>query len=501
MFKIVASAAVAALTAFQVQGRNNTVLFLVNMLGGLHNVHLATIQSLQENYPGLELHVASWNPVGNSLKRVSGAVAAKPVEFHALTNQSYLEAVYRNTGAVNIADFIHSPGPASALQFGNIMQGWMSPWLGPEYLALVKEMSSLIDTIDPAVVVLDVMLHPGINAVRETNRLHAFIVPNPLIDMFSFAQPWGGAFWKYPTLGSRLPFPIPWLQIPENIWHSVRMWHQLSKTPNLRKTKAYLRANGIRSGYGDFFNIHRPDTPWITQELPGASLPADTVPRNVTRAGPINIRVAPVSKQDPELASWLARGPTILVNLGGNVRYDEQRATVMTKTLSSLLDERADIQVLWKFQKLIEYPDDFKSIAKDHLASGRLRMVPWLDVDPFAILETGHITAFVHHGGAGSYHEGVSAGVPHVVFPFWGDHYNFATLVEYLKIGVWGCRETAPEWNSGCILKSISSVIDSGAKGQSIRENAARVGEAATRSPGRDGAAKVVAKLAASGRL
>lgn len=394
----------------QVQGRNNTALFVVNMLSGLHNVHLATIQSLREKHPDIEVHVMSWSPVEAKVARLSENVGAGPVIFHNLTAKDYVHAVFDYTKTGEITDCIQLPGLPGVGKLGFFMQAWMAPWTGPEHVAFMEEVSTVIDKTDPAVVVLDVFMWPAIHAVREKNRLHAFIVPNTPADTFSTTQPWLSALWKYPTFGSSLSFPIAWADIPANIWHAIQVRYALSWTPHLRETKAYLKSHGLQSGGGvDFYAIHRPDTPWITQALAEASLPVDYLPPNVTYAGPLNVHVAPAKEQDAEFTAWLAQAPTVLVNLGNTVSYDRQRAEAFAQALSSVLDENTDLQVLWKFMKAGEYPDEVvKDIVGEHIGSDRLRLVPWLHIDPSAMLETGHITASVHHGGAGSYHEAIS---------------------------------------------------------------------------------------------
>ncbi|KAK7953291.1 hypothetical protein PG988_013985 [Apiospora saccharicola] len=300
-------------------------------------------------------------------------------------------------------------------------------------------------------------------------------------DNFAFQQPWLGGYWKYPPR-SRGTFC----------------------TPDLRAIKAYLREHA--AGSIDLYNIKGSDnTPWITQTLPGASIPLDYTPPNVTCVGPLILSSPPAAEQDPELAAWQQQDntSTVLVNLGGSVTYDEQRAEAFTGALSSLLDDRPGLQVLWKFQKArtADYAEDetFRKIGRRHLESGRLRIVNWLDVDPIAWLETGRVAAFVHHGGAGSYHEGIAAGVPHVVLPLWADHYNIASLIEHLQVGVYGCKASSPVWKSECLAEAISRVIDESEASKAFRQHAGELRRFAQASPGPDGAACIVAQLAGSG--
>ncbi|KAF2110238.1 family 1 glycosyltransferase [Lophiotrema nucula] len=485
----------------QVSGRNNTALFLVSDGHGLHNVHMATIQALRENHPEVEIHVASWAPVDKKVKRLHNKAT-----FHPLNGPSFFGAGLRAmaaSGATDITAGIMDPGLGGFAKFSQFVQLYISPWLNEEHFALFEESVSLLESVDPAVVVLDYFMWPAISAAREKNRLHAFVTPNMLADTFAFEQPWFQGYWKYPPWGSMMPFPIPWKDIPYNVWNAIKARKVLSRTPYQQAKREYLEGRGVKSA-GSSMNFHGaksgPDTPWITQTLLGGSFPLTRMPTNVTCTGPILIESAPAGEQDPELTAWLSRAPTILINLGSLISFDEQRAVAFAQALVSLLDDRTDLQVLWKYVKAGDYSEEsFRAIAEKHTTSDRFRIVTWLEADPIAILETGNIVAFVHHGGAGSYHEALHAGVPHVVLPLWVDHYNIAALVSYLNIGMIGCQESTPQWTSECLASSITSVIDESGKSKVIRDNSKRLGRISKASPGRVGAAKVIADLAAIG--
>lgn len=66
--------------------------------------------------------------------------------------------------------------------------------------------------------------------------------------------------------------------------------------------------------------MHRDDVPWITMTTDGAAIPVDVVPANVTCAGPIVLDAAPAEEQDPEMARWLKKAPTVMINLGSLVK-------------------------------------------------------------------------------------------------------------------------------------------------------------------------------------
>lgn len=116
--------------------------------------------------------------------------------------------------------------------------------------------------------------------------------------------------------------------------------------PAIKAKREFLIENGIKKPL-NFFNLRRDDVPWITQTMPGASIPLDFVPKNVSSVGPIAVSVAPIAEQDEELSIWLKQKPTIFINLGSTVTYNEDRATTMVGAIKQVLDERLDMQVLW----------------------------------------------------------------------------------------------------------------------------------------------------------
>lgn len=136
------------------------------------------------------------------------------------------------------------------------------------------------------------------------------------------------------------------MKIPVNMYMAFRLIIAALYTPDIRAKRSFLAQHGLQNPI-DFFNIHRDDSPWITQTLAAASVPLEFVPKNVSAVGPIVVSVAPVAIQDPELSGWLQQRPTIFINLGSSVQYVEERSTVMAGAIKLLLDQRGDVQVLW----------------------------------------------------------------------------------------------------------------------------------------------------------
>ena len=185
----------------QYPGRNNTVLFLSNGDSALGNALLATTYSLLVDHTDLEVHYGTFKkfekPIQNINKwAASRSSSAGTAQFHRFKSLDYFEALHEKN--VTFADVTGPPGlPGFEIFRGNFPH-YLMPWDGPEYLSLYNEVVALIEEIDPAVVVADVLFSPGIDAVRALGRREAIISPNGVKDNFADHQPWLAVLWKYP---------------------------------------------------------------------------------------------------------------------------------------------------------------------------------------------------------------------------------------------------------------------------------------------------------------
>jgi hypothetical protein len=185
-----------------VQGKNNTVLFLVTDAPGLSNVHHATASALLEHHPGMEVHFASFPSVAKEVNLTSHFVRlrnpeAAPIVFHSLPGFSYYET-FDNMG-LTIDGVVTPPGVSGAVKLVKDIQKFMSPWALEEHFNLVLAIEAVINKTNPSVVALDSLFAPAIDAARKGNRLTAVISPNMASDTFADRQPWGQIFWRYPA--------------------------------------------------------------------------------------------------------------------------------------------------------------------------------------------------------------------------------------------------------------------------------------------------------------
>ncbi|KAH8170485.1 endonuclease/Exonuclease/phosphatase family protein [Sarocladium implicatum] len=479
-----------------IRGKNATVLFVTNAEHGLSNVHIATAQSLLEYHQDIDVHYASFpGTLDGKLKRMASYVRrrspnTKDVTFHELSGKSF-SAAGNWARDDRFQTIIHPPGVSGLPGFMVILE-WLRAWNVEDHMEVYRSVSEAISKVDPAVVVLDTIFAPAVDAVRESGRFHMYISPNTLAENFAPLQPYGKGFWKYPAIATGFSYPLAWRNIPANIYMNYRIIKQVLRGPRVSE----LRKAGIKNPSSPL-NTHRKDVPWITMNTEGAALPVEYVPANVTGVGPIVLSSAPAIEQDAELVAWASRRQTILINLGSGFEYMHQWAIPMVKAVADLLDQtEGKVQVLWKFNTNGDVPDGLTANLQPHIESGRLRLSRWLTVDPVALLESGAVAVSVHHGGSNCYHEAVSAGVPHIILPLWADLYGFAALVEDIGIGIWPCKQTAPYWTSEGLLDAMLTTIDE-KTGGAMKRRAHELGQVVrAQGPGRDLAAKQVAKYA-----
>ncbi|KAH8599576.1 hypothetical protein B0O99DRAFT_612371 [Bisporella sp. PMI_857] len=455
-------------------GRNNTVLFLSTCPPGLSNVVLATTHALAAEYPDIEIHYGSYPKLSKAVEHISrfGSKGPQKVTFHPLKGLPYAESIAAQ--GLFFHDLLNSPGLFGLSKFLKNLQIFLMPWSVDEYLETYRDVLRLLDEVDPMVVAVEPMFSPGIDAIQAQGRKFAIITPNSLKDNFADQQPWASVLWKYPAALA---------------------------TPDLRGKRKILKANGIKNP-STLMNIGQTRAPWIAQYMPEVEYPLYWIPR----------------QQDSDLAAWLQRAPTVLVNLGSSVLYDEEGANEMAEAVKFVLD-KFKVQVLWKFNKredkhnvLVidptsphylgpqrEWEGNFLGNLSEELQNGRLRIENWISIDPASLLETGNIVLFVHHGGANCFNEALGTGVPHLVLPLWVDLYDNAVKIEYLGVGIWANKKAAPTWKAEELIPAFERVLGDSEEAENVRKKAKEIGEISqSRGPGRVLAARAVASLARS---
>jgi UDP:flavonoid glycosyltransferase YjiC (YdhE family) len=150
-----------------------------------------------------------------------------------------------------------------------------------------------------------------------------------------------------------------------------------------------------------------PGVPFISQTLPEASLPVDHLPPNVISAGAILLDSAPAEEQDAELAAWILRAPTVVVNLGSLFKYTGAQARIMAQAIEEVLYQ-TDVQVLWKMAGSANFGTNYTRSLASYLEEGRVKIFEWLPIDTLPLLVVEKVIASVHHGGSSSFNEAMT---------------------------------------------------------------------------------------------
>lgn len=300
-------------------------------------------------------------------------------------------------------------------------------------------------------------------------------------------------------ISSGHPFPLPLHLIPTNIYLLIRLGYAIFSSPQISTQTSFLQAHGIPNPVNPF-SIYSPNITWISASHPSADFALSTIPSNVFPVGPIYLSTPRPEVQDPDLAEWLTRKPTIYINLGTNFQYDELSAREMAKAIKTVFNSGADVQVLWKFSKRDghDFDDSYLSDLQFERIFGTLRLEGWIDVDPTSLLGSGQVVVSVHHGGANLYHEAVAMGVTQLVLPMWADCYEYGTRVEWLGVGLVGNKGSAPNLNGEELGEKLVRMVSGDQETVEMRERAKALA-AAVREGGVEGkvkAAELVARRA-----
>lgn len=139
---------------------------------------------------------------------------------------------------------IATPGHEGIKLISRNMDRYLCPWDAQEHYDILLEVQGIINEVDPALVVLDTLFTPAVDATRNLNRLHAFASPNPVSDSFPDRSPWGQVLWKYPAFSSGFPYPVPWRLIPQNVLMVLRMGLAIAHLPEITARRAFLASRG-----------------------------------------------------------------------------------------------------------------------------------------------------------------------------------------------------------------------------------------------------------------
>ncbi|SPQ23085.1 03f8b00b-9304-4255-8b5f-6a0b5eeade64 [Thermothielavioides terrestris] len=506
------------------------VLLAVNSEYGQANVFLALGHALQAHDAAVQIHFASFGPIAGDVSNASdysvrSSPGAQPWVFHQLDGPAFLEAAENIDSDIKLGEAIVKPPTFfNVLEMLKLTPRLLLPWSGSEFLKICQSLSRVVDEVQPDIIAVDSLFSPGLTVCRHRRLKYLVFSPNTLKDFSAVSQPWGGVFWKLPAMGSGFPFPVPLRCIPANIIYVLCAIYHSLRNGAVRAVAAQVKRELGGAELVTFEDIIlRPpaDLRILVANRPEVDFPV-VVPKHLTACGPVIRPVPSVADVDPELDAWLKRGPTVFISLGTHRMMPEPEALEMAEAVRQLLEaaeakQEADgadkavggiagkLQVIWKLMKPTGATWGTGSGSKVHgvlaqaLDADQVRIVDWVKPQPSAVLLSGTVVCSVNHGGANSFHDALTSGIPQVVLPPWMDCYDFASRAEVLGIGRWGNQKTMP----ACTARELGPILIDvvlGPKAPAMRARVQELAALCAKSPGAAVAAAAVLEEAGAGK-
>ncbi|KAH8678297.1 hypothetical protein BX600DRAFT_507255 [Xylariales sp. PMI_506] len=469
------------------------ILFLTNSDYGLANVILATAHSIMHTTANVEIHIASFQDLEGAVAKTSSFALETappgskphPIVFHCIKGATWGTAAFRPEAGLMEA-YEHPPGLINSAKVTLLVPAILLPWHPEEFVPIYKQTSEIFSAVKPDLTVVEPLFGPGLTLCNHLKTNWIVLAPNTIKDFALPAQPGLAMLWKYPFVGSGIPFPVPWSLLLRNIALAFVGGYALLTNRRIKEATSLLHEqvdSSIAILTANELGVLKAPPPGvriIVSGTPALDYPFATIPPHVIPCGPI-LRAAPgIDSVDPDLASWLRQGPTVYVNLGTQLKVKPSEALEMALALRDMLD-RAEavgfggpdrkIQVLWKMGRKAEPGEEIKpgdysgpwkptwDVLSSEIGVGRVRITDWLTPEPKTILMTGHVICSVNHGGASSFNEAICAGVPQVLLPLWADCYDFGNRVELLKVGRWANQKAKPRWKRDELGSCLDDVL------------------------------------------
>lgn len=496
------------------------ILFLCCSDYGQANSILATSYALLASHAPVELHIGSehaMKPEVEATMRLADetlqAGAPYTIHFHGMDGTSHFQAMMGPEAGIKEVWSLPLPNFRNSAVFMTRFPHASIPWNSAEFVNMYAQNVALIQKITPDLVVVDPVYMIGLTAAQQLKVNWTVLAPNTVKDFAAVHQPRGAGLWKYPVIGSGLPFPIPWTQVPMNIGLTLILILSL-----LRSTRQKEMTELLRQHVGDEklqlltlaeLGVVQPPPDGV-RVIVGFSedldFPFSVIPSYITQCGPIVRYARKLSHVDAALDKWLSRGPTIYVNLGTQLTMTPEQGLEFALALRDFLDAdgpSSECQILWKVKqegmksKELSWAGEWRAVRDillSEIEADRVRITSWVEADPCCILQSGHIVCSVHHGGANSHHEAIAAGVPQVVLPGWVDCYDFASRIELNGVGLRANKTAAPRWKRAELGSALKEVL-LGERAATFKENARKLAEKHPEHAGRTTAANLLLKM------
>lgn len=277
-----------------------------------------------------------------------------------------------------------------------------------------------LEQVRPRLMVIDALNLGALDAAVSTGTPFVLSVPFPVSGAYLSRLPW-----SYPTPTSGLPQHMTARQRMVNTAYRLRLQFALVRALAGKTAQARRRA-GISNVYGDPERYSATARAVLGYSVFGLEYPFPA-PDHLHMLGAVIPEPSDAdSGAADELIVWLDRHPSVVyVCLGTLAQLDAQRLLALLEALTRLGPHH---QVLWKL------PAAQRALLPAVLPA-HLRIVDWVP-SQLDVLAHPHVRAFVNHGGANGFHEGVYFGQPTLVMPFWLDCYDIAARAVDAGVGL-----------------------------------------------------------------
>ena len=248
--------------------------------------------------------------------------------------------------------------------------------------------------------------------------------------------------------------------------------HQISWQVFLPVVRKHWNGHGHPPLIGPYRDILKGTQPVVCGYSPSVLPISEDLPKHVSITGYWFLEPHSNWQPDPALIEFLKSTPKpIYIGFGsmGNPAKNEDTANIILETI-----ERTGVRAV---------------LSAGWSGLGTDRPLP---KNVFLIKDTPHrwlfpqMAAIVHHGGAGTTGAALSAGVPSLIIPHFGDQYYWGKRVAELGVG------PKPIVRKKLTAENFAEAISTALNDSAMRERASRLGEKITAEDGVNQAVQVI---------
>lgn len=192
-------------------GSGPRILLATTSERGQCGVFLATSEALQRDFPGAELHFASFSVLEKEVCAIADNAVrenplTRPMTFHTVAGKTHTEAFIPKAAAkFGYSNEYYIPSLARPLSLSTSMEAIrdicssLIGWDGPEFMQIYHSFDRIIKAVNPDAIILDFMFSPAVSAAWNSGVRFSYLAPNAILNFALSAQPQLGMLWKYPT--------------------------------------------------------------------------------------------------------------------------------------------------------------------------------------------------------------------------------------------------------------------------------------------------------------